>query len=97
MAFALIFVSKSILKYQLDVYVLRPVQYVRLYGISGIVVTLFGAGNVWDMQAEVLGSRNDETALAFRKSVQDESITCAIAVTGPLAWSVNSDSPNSST
>ncbi|MCJ1470696.1 hypothetical protein MMC07_009343, partial [Pseudocyphellaria aurata] len=60
-------------------YVSRAVSYVRLYGISGCVVEIYGTKNVWDMQAEVLGSRNDETAMAFRKSVQDESTSCAVA------------------
>lgn len=71
----------AILRFQRNAYFIRPVQYVRIYGIiSGVVVTAFGARNVWDMQAEVLGSRNDETAMAFRKTVQDESTTCAVAV-----------------
>ncbi|MCJ1470555.1 hypothetical protein MMC07_009201 [Pseudocyphellaria aurata] len=58
---------------------LRPIYYTRLYGIRGLLVGFFGAQNVWDMQAEVLRCRKDETAMDFRKSVQDESTTCAVA------------------
>lgn len=66
--------------------VFRPSAYVRLYGISGIVVAVFGSRNIWEMQAEVLGSRKDETAMAFRKSVQDESTTSAVAVNQAPAY-----------
>lgn len=71
--------SRLIVEYQFDVYISRPVSYVRLYGISGVAVAAFGSRNVWDMEAEVLGGRKDDTAMAFRKSVQDESTTCAVA------------------
>lgn len=77
---ALVDLSTRLVKFQFDNYLLRPLYYVRLYGISGILVAAFGARNIWDMQAEVLGSRKDDTAMAFRKSVQDESTTCAVAV-----------------
>lgn len=76
-------------QYYFDFYFVRPVSYVRLYGISGVVVAAFGSKNVWNMQAEVLGNRNDESAMAFRKSVQDESTTCAVAVIEPDILSVN--------
>ena len=75
--------SFSVVRYTAELYVFRPSAYVRLYGISGIVVAVFGSRNIWEMQAEVLGSRNDETAMAFRKSVQDESTTSAVAVITP--------------
>ncbi|MCJ1470044.1 hypothetical protein MMC07_008689 [Pseudocyphellaria aurata] len=70
---------RTVARFVYFVYLIRPLSYLWLYGISGIVVEIFGAKNVWDMQAEVLGSRKDETAMAFRKSVQDESTTCAVA------------------
>lgn len=87
---AILELSAAVVGYSYSAYIVRPVSYVRLYGISGFLVGIFGAKNVWDMQAEVLGSRKDETAMAFRKSVQDESTTCAVAVVEPLAPSVNS-------
>ncbi|MCJ1428527.1 hypothetical protein MMC29_006437 [Sticta canariensis] len=68
-----------LLIYQAYTYFYRPLGYVRLYGISGAVVAVFGSRNIWEMQAEVLGSLNDETAMAFRKSVQDESTTSSVA------------------
>lgn len=81
--------SRLIVEYQFDVYISRPVSYVRLYGISGVAVAAFGSRNVWDMEAEVLGGRKDDTAMAFRKSVQDESTTCAVAVIKLRTLSVN--------
>ena len=81
--------TSVVLQFYFDFYFVRPISYVRLYGISGVVVAAFGSKNVWDIQAEVLGSRNDETAMAFRKSVQDESTTCAVAVIEPYILSVN--------
>lgn len=67
----------------LELGLLDIASYLRLYGISGILVVTFGTRSVWEMQAEVLGCRNHDTAMAFRKSVQDESTTCAVAVIEP--------------
>lgn len=86
---ALIQVVQFVIEYQFYVYLSRPVSYVQLYGISGVVVAAFGSRNVWDVQAEVLGGRKDDTAMAFRKSVQDESTTCAVAVIEFRILSVN--------
>lgn len=70
----------AVIQFSFNVYVLRPADYVKFYGVYGVLLIVFGARNVWDIQAEVLGSRNDETAMAFKKTVQDESTTCAVAV-----------------
>ena len=76
-------IAGLLLRSQADIYFYRPLDFVRLYGISGAVVAVFGNRNIWELQAEVLGSRNDETAMTFRKSVQDESTTSAVAVIEP--------------
>ena len=55
-------------------------QYVRLYGLSGIVLSVFGSTAVWHLQAKVLGSLDDKDALEFRKSMQDECTMTAVAV-----------------
>lgn len=73
----------AVILFPFTVYVLRPAEYLKLYGVYGVVILVFGARNVWDMEAEVVGSRNDETAMAFKKTVQDESTTCAVAVIEP--------------
>lgn len=85
----LIQLSRFVIELPLNLYILRPVSYLRLYGISGVVVAAFGSKNVWDVEAEVLGGRKDDTAMAFRKSVQDESTTCAVAVIKFRILSVN--------
>ena len=52
----------------------------RLYGISGYFVWAYGSQSVWRMQAKLLGSFNDNDAMAFRKSMQDECTMTAVAV-----------------
>ena len=56
------------------------VGYLRLYGISGIIVWRFGTKNVWRIQAQVLGSQKDEDAIAFRNVMQDECTMTEVAV-----------------
>lgn len=52
----------------------------RLYGLSGFIIALSGSSNVWQAEARVLGDMNNDQAMEFRKSVQDECSMIAVAV-----------------
>ncbi|KAH8593000.1 hypothetical protein B0O99DRAFT_516762 [Bisporella sp. PMI_857] len=60
-------------------YTYRAIHLSRLYGIPAGVILLFGSRTTWRMQAEVLGKLNKEDAMAFKKSVQDESTMISVA------------------
>ena len=66
----------------------NSISYLKLYGISGILVEIFGNNDVWRMQAQVLGSLNDDDALTFRQSIQNECNMEAVAVG---AWEPSSN------
>ena len=57
-----------------------PLNWVRYYGPSGVFLAVFGSRTIWTTQAELLASLNDDDALAFRKTIQDESNLTAVAV-----------------
>lgn len=57
--------------------------YTRLYGFAaGLVVWGSGSKTAWRMQAQVLRSLNDDDAMRFRTSMQDECNMIAVAVGG---------------
>jgi hypothetical protein len=58
----------------------RPFYLVRLYGMPGIFLYLFGNRTTWRTQAYVLGKVIDEDALSFKRSVQDECTMISVAV-----------------
>lgn len=58
------------------------VDYARVYGISGLVLWLLGGNDIWQMQAQVLASLDDDVAMRFRNSIQEECTMKAVAVLG---------------
>ncbi|KAF2671958.1 hypothetical protein BT63DRAFT_422471 [Microthyrium microscopicum] len=70
--------------------VLAPVSLIYLYGPAGVVLYLFGSRSTWRIQAEILGTLDDNDALDYRKAVQEEctmlsvasAIVAQIAITG---------------
>lgn len=66
----------------------RPLDLYRLYGYSSVVLLLFGSWTTWRTEAFVLGKVNDEDALSFKKSVQDECtmISVAVSLTRRFLW-----------
>lgn len=55
-------------------------HYFILYGVSGPVLWLFGDTSVWHMHVQVLGSLDDDVAMGFRNSIQNECTMKAVAV-----------------
>lgn len=64
------------------------VDYARVYGISGLVLWLLGGNDIWQMQAQVLASLDDDVAMRFRNSIQEECTMKAVAVLGSHVRSV---------
>lgn len=58
----------------------RIVALSHLYGPAGFIVAYFGSSSVWNVEAQIIGERNDKQALEFRKSIQDECSMIAVAV-----------------
>lgn len=58
----------------------RIVALSHLYGPAGFIVAYFGSASVWNVEAQIIGERNDKQALEFRKSIQDECSMIAVAV-----------------
>ena len=61
---------------------IRGFHLTRLYGLPGIVLLFFGNRTTWQIEAQVLGKRDDKEALDFKKSVQDECTMISVAVRG---------------
>lgn len=57
----------------------RPLDLFDLYGYPGLALFLFGSRTTWT-EAYVLGKVNDEDAMNFKKSVQDECTMISVAV-----------------
>ncbi|KAJ6138338.1 hypothetical protein N7471_004824 [Penicillium samsonianum] len=57
----------------------RILALIRLYGLSGMLVAFCGSSNVWQVEAKVIGELDDDQAIEFRKSVQDECSMIAVA------------------
>ena len=74
----LISLARAVTSYTFSV--TNRLDYIKLYGISGLVLFFFGSPIVWQLQARVLGSLDDKDALEFRKSMQDECTMTAVAV-----------------
>jgi fructose-1,6-bisphosphatase len=51
-----------------------------LYGSSATLLLLLGSRTTWVTEAQVLGRFQDEEALQFRQSVQDECTMVSVAV-----------------
>jgi hypothetical protein len=62
---------------------MRSYQLCKLYGIPGILLSVFGNHTTWRIQAQILGKLNDEDALAFKASVYNECTMIAVAVSIP--------------
>jgi hypothetical protein len=58
----------------------RPFNLIQTYGPSGIIAWAFGSQTVWRAEARVLETLNDDDAIAFKKSIQDECTTISVAV-----------------
>ncbi|KAF2796261.1 hypothetical protein K505DRAFT_238083 [Melanomma pulvis-pyrius CBS 109.77] len=54
-----------------------------MYGVSGVAIICFAGGNIWRLEAQVLGRLTDEEAMEFRKSLENESTMVSIAVSTP--------------
>jgi hypothetical protein len=61
-------------------YIRRVYQLCKLYGISGIPLSIFGNQTTWRIQAQILGQLNDGDAVAFKESVYNECTMIAVAV-----------------
>jgi hypothetical protein len=64
----------------------RVIELLKLYGLLGPVLYLFGNRNTWRLQAQVLGYLKDEDAFAFKKSVRDECAMISVAVRTYVCW-----------
>jgi hypothetical protein len=53
---------------------------IQNYGLGGVVLWVFGSGEIWRMQKRVLESSGDSVAMDFKASVQNESNMIAVAV-----------------
>lgn len=58
----------------------RLLALTHLYGLTGLILGVFGSSNVWLAEARILGGMVDNQAMEFRKSVQDECNMIAIEV-----------------
>lgn len=58
----------------------RPIALFRYYGVPGLFYYVFGSRTTWRTEAHVLGTRADEDALNFKKSVQEECTMISVAV-----------------
>lgn len=74
----------------------RGFNFVKLYGISGLVLLFFGSRTTWHLEAQVLGRFHDgklidKHALAFKKTVSDECtmISVAVCVIFPITLSLD--------
>lgn len=63
-----------------SVTVLRPFRLWDLYGAPGIILYLFGSRTTWNVEAQVLGRQDEDDAMQFKKSVQDECTMVSVAV-----------------
>ncbi|TLD30016.1 hypothetical protein E2P81_ATG06669 [Venturia nashicola] len=69
---------------------LKSFRLLTLYGPSGLLLYYFGSLVTWRVEAQVLGQLDDDEAMQFKKSVQDEctmvsvaaAIVAQIAITG---------------
>lgn len=59
---------------------LKSIRLVILYGPSGIFLYYFGSLVTWRVEAQVLGQLDDNEAMQFKKSVQDECTMVSVAV-----------------
>ena len=50
------------------------------YGLSGLIICVFGSREVWRIQVQILGSTRDSEAMDFKRSAQDDSNIIAVAV-----------------
>lgn len=64
----------------LGTWALRGIRLWDLYGPSGIILNSFGSQAVWRIQAEIIGGMDDEAAMSFKKSAQDECTMISVAV-----------------
>lgn len=55
-------------------------EYIVIYGTSGVLLWSFGSRDVWNVQANMLGSMNDGDAVAYRDSVQSAANSIGVAV-----------------
>jgi hypothetical protein len=58
----------------------RPYDLFKLYGYPSFALFLFGSRTTWRTEAYVLGKMNDNDALNFKKSVQEECTVISVAV-----------------
>lgn len=63
----------------------RPFALYEIYGIWGIALLVFGSRTTWRIEAYVLARLDDENALSFKKSIQDECTMISIAVSFPIS------------
>jgi hypothetical protein len=83
---ALIIIAETLLEFA-DVTargIVRGYQACRLYGLSGIPLSIFGNRTTWRIQAQILGHLRNEDALAYKESVYNECTMIAVAVRIPL-------------
>lgn len=80
----LIVASASLLKTLLFVSVLRPFRLYGLYGALGALLFFFGSRTTWSVEAQVLGRLDEDDAMQFKKSVQDECTMVSVAVSTSL-------------
>jgi hypothetical protein len=50
------------------------------YGVSGLLMCIFGSREIWRIQVQILGSSRDSDAMDFKRSAQDDSNIVAVAV-----------------
>lgn len=60
--------------------IINASQLVDLYGASGLLMLIFGSGTAWHVQVETLGRLDDDSAMAFKSSVQNECGMVSVAV-----------------
>jgi len=59
---------------------LTSIRLLNLYGPSGFLLYYFGSLTTWRVEAQVLGRLDDDDAMGFKKSVQDEGTMVSVAV-----------------
>ena len=63
---------------------LQPFYLFKLYGLSGLVLLIFGSRSTWLIEAHLLGEVDDSEAMQFKKSVQDDCTMISVAVSPTL-------------
>lgn len=82
-AISLVATTSALVLDTLDIYfrtLAHAINLYRLYGPSGLILLFFGSRTTWRVEAQVLGQLDDDVAMDFKKSVQDECTMISTAV-----------------